>query len=618
MKKVLVLGGGGFIGRNIVRFLLERGDCDVTSADISHSRGWNDLLDDMEVGNRFHVVTDDFTTNAAFDRLGGGFDQVYMMSAIVGVNRTLEEPEEVIRVNTLLTMQTLNWIGKNPIKRLLFASSSENYAGTTDAFDVPVPTPETVPVCIMDVRHPRFTYAMTKIHGECAYLHSASHLGYECVVVRYQNIIGPNMGFRHAIPHIVQRFVVSEASPFKIYGKDQTRAFCFIDDAVDGLLVSAKYGSKGEIYHIGTDDEISIKELANVLAQSLGIHVGVTATCLEEAKAIQELGADFIVAQGIEAGGHRGTFSVEGEGDSKLSTFQLLKVLKDESMLPIICAGGIMTGSDIVAYLNSGAAAVQMGTSFLCCHEAGTTPIHKKYILEKRHRETVYTQGFSGRWAQSIRNEFTSLMEGKPVLSFPLQNTLTSALRKLAVQSENGEYQSLWAGRGFGKARALPAAELISELISEISFLFLSKTPSTSVIKSNLLELNDFAIAPAVISAFILYGFLFSPMPIGTITGTSFFFIISKSISFFIFFGLPTNPKSFCSGTTSIILFFLTVIACTLQPQLINFSIISEFNSDKASSTTLIVFSSVTLKPSTNFVEIFCSSNFFFIFFPPP
>ena len=110
-----------------------------------------------------------------------------------------------------------------------------------------------------------------------------------------------------------------------------------------------------------------------------------------------------------------------------------------------------------------------MGTTFLCCHEAGTTPIHKKYILEKRHRETVYTQGFSGRWAQSIRNEFTSLMEGKPVLSFPLQNTLTSALRKLAVQSENGEYQSLWAGRGFGKARALPAAELISELISEMN-----------------------------------------------------------------------------------------------------------------------------------------------------
>ncbi len=268
MDKVLVLGGGGFIGSNIVRFLVERGDCDVTAADISHARGWNDLLGDATVRNRFHVVTDDFTTNAAFDRLGGGFDQVYMMAAIVGVNRTLEEPEEVVRVNTFLTMQTLEWIRKNPIKRLLFASSSENYAGTSDAFGVPVPTPETVPLCIVDVRHPRFTYAMTKMHGECAFLHSAAHLGYECIVVRYQNIIGPNMGFRHAIPHIVQRFVAGEASPFKIYGSDQTRAFCFISDAVKGTVSAMECRrSKGEIYHIGNVEEITMETLTREIGR---------------------------------------------------------------------------------------------------------------------------------------------------------------------------------------------------------------------------------------------------------------------------------------------------------------------------------------------------------------
>ena len=268
MNKVLVLGGGGFIGNNIARFLVARGDCDVTVADISHSRGWDDLLGDVAVCNRFHVVTDDFTSNAAFDRLGGGFDQVYMMAAIVGVNRTLEEPEEVIRVNTLLTMQTLEWIRKNPIRRLLFASSSENYAGTSDAFDVPVPTPETVPLCIVDVRHPRFTYAMTKMHGECAFLHSAAHLGYECVVVRYQNIIGPNMGFRHAIPHIVQRFVAGEASPFKIYGNDQTRAFCFISDAVKGTVSAMDCArSKGEIYHIGNVEEITMETLTREIGR---------------------------------------------------------------------------------------------------------------------------------------------------------------------------------------------------------------------------------------------------------------------------------------------------------------------------------------------------------------
>ena len=268
MNKVLVLGGGGFIGNNIARFLLERGDCDVTVADICYSREWDNLLDRASVGDRFHVITDDFTTAGAFDRLGDGFDQVYMMAAIVGVNRTLEEPEEVVRVNTLLTMQTLEWIRKNPIKRLLFASSSENYAGTSDAFGVPVPTPETVPLCIVDVRHPRFTYAMTKMHGECAFLHSASNLGFECVVVRYQNIIGPNMGFRHAIPHIVQRFVAGAESPFKVYGSDQTRAFCFVSDAVRGTVSAMECPrSKGEIYHIGNVDEITMETLTREIGR---------------------------------------------------------------------------------------------------------------------------------------------------------------------------------------------------------------------------------------------------------------------------------------------------------------------------------------------------------------
>jgi nucleoside-diphosphate-sugar epimerase len=273
MNKVLVLGGGGFIGSNIVRYLVARGDCDVTAADISHPRGWDDLLGDATALDRIHVVTDDFTTQEAFDRLGGGFDQVYMMSAIVGVNRTLEEPQEVVRVNTMLTMQALEWIRNNPIKRLLFASSSENYAGTSDAFAVAVPTPETVPLCIVDVRHPRFTYAMTKIHGECAFLHSAAHLGYECVVVRYQNIIGPNMGFRHAIPHIVQRFVAGETSPFKIYGHDQTRAFCYISDAVKGTVGAMESPrSNGEIYHIGNTEEITMATLTREIGRLMAYH----------------------------------------------------------------------------------------------------------------------------------------------------------------------------------------------------------------------------------------------------------------------------------------------------------------------------------------------------------
>lgn len=262
MKKILVLGGGGFIGSNIVRFLVARGDSHVTAADIRHSHGWGDLLNEHGMSGRLQVVEGDFTLREAFDTLAGKFDHVYMMAAVVGVNRTLESPEEVIRTNTLLTMNTLDWIGRNPTGALVFASSSENYAGTSDVFGVDIPTPEAVPLCIADVRHPRFTYAMTKMHGESAFLHSAKKLGYKCVVVRYQNIIGPDMGFGHAIPHIVQRFVAGEQSPFKIYGHDQTRAFCYVSDAVAGTVGALECPqSAGEIYHIGNTQEITMETL---------------------------------------------------------------------------------------------------------------------------------------------------------------------------------------------------------------------------------------------------------------------------------------------------------------------------------------------------------------------
>ena len=225
MKEVLVLGGGGFIGRNIVEFLVNRGDCNVTAADIKEGSNWHEISNDVRGGDRFKAIVRDFTEISAFDGLAQSFDEVYMLAAVVGVNRTLKFPQDVIRINTLLTMNTLDWISRNPIKRLLFSSSSENYAGTSDLFNIEIPTAEEVPLCIGDVKHPRWTYAMTKMHAESAFIHSAEAYNYECTIIRYQNIIGPEMGFGHAIPHIVERFVKGEGSPFKIYGHDQTRAF---------------------------------------------------------------------------------------------------------------------------------------------------------------------------------------------------------------------------------------------------------------------------------------------------------------------------------------------------------------------------------------------------------
>ena len=194
-----------------------------------------------------------------------------MLAAIVGVNRTLKDPFEVIRTNTRLTCNVLGWIEENPIKKLLFSSSSENYAASTDLYDAEIPTSEDIPLCIGDITHPRWTYAITKMHGESAFIHSSQKLNYDYRIVRYQNIIGPEMGFGHAIPHIVERFVKKIEDPIKIYGHDQTRAFCYINDAVKGTVGAMESANfSNNIYHIGNDTEISIEELTKFIGSTLG------------------------------------------------------------------------------------------------------------------------------------------------------------------------------------------------------------------------------------------------------------------------------------------------------------------------------------------------------------
>jgi nitronate monooxygenase len=202
-------------------------------------------------------------------------------------------------------------------------------------------------------------------------------------------------------------------------------------------------------------------------ARSLGISVGITATNLNEALEIERAGASFIVAQGIEAGGHRGAFNPD-EKDHDLSVGELVRKIVNVTSLPIVAAGAIMTGANIDVALKLGATAVQMGTAFLCCDEAGTSESHKEFLLNKKNRTTLFTKSFSGRRARGINNEFIRIMEGKSILPFPIQNTLTNSIRKLAVENNDGEYQSLWAGKSYDKTRSLPAKQLMIKLEEEI------------------------------------------------------------------------------------------------------------------------------------------------------
>ncbi|MBK7680949.1 MAG: NAD-dependent epimerase/dehydratase family protein [Chitinophagaceae bacterium] len=260
-KNVLLLGGAGFIGYNITKYLAENRNYTLTIAD-NFARGkQDDYFKELVEKHNIKVVAGDFTDPATYNQLDEAYDQVYMLASVVGVDNANSIPHEIIRINTALIFNTLEWIRRSKVGKVLFTSTSECYAGTIEAFGYTTPTPEEVPLCIQDIGHPRFTYAVTKMLGESGFLNYARILGFEATIVRYHNVYGPRMGFKHVIPHLVVRYRKNE-DPFKVYGHDQTRAFCYIDDAVMGTVLAMEQpGTNGEIFHIGTQDEISIGDL---------------------------------------------------------------------------------------------------------------------------------------------------------------------------------------------------------------------------------------------------------------------------------------------------------------------------------------------------------------------
>tara|TARA_B100000965_G_scaffold342800_1_gene312184 strand:- start:699 stop:1724 length:1026 start_codon:yes stop_codon:yes gene_type:complete len=259
-RKVFILGGGGFIGSAIARILVNRGNYDITIGDnFYHNQNDEEFMNFID-SNKIRLIYDDFSDPLVFEKLDLYYDDFYMLASMIGVNFTLKYPHEVIRVNTALIYNSLEWLKKVKVKNVLFTSTSECYSGTIDLFNFKIPTSEKVPLCIEDIHHPRWTYASTKILGESGFLNYAKHIGFKCKIIRYNNIIGPKMGFGHIIPHLVERFLKGE-SPFKIYGAKQTRSFCFIDDGALGTIQAMEAeNATSDIFHIGSDCEITIED----------------------------------------------------------------------------------------------------------------------------------------------------------------------------------------------------------------------------------------------------------------------------------------------------------------------------------------------------------------------
>ncbi|MCL6593380.1 MAG: nitronate monooxygenase [Alicyclobacillus sp.] len=212
---------------------------------------------------------------------------------------------------------------------------------------------------------------------------------------------------------------------------------------------------------------IPTQDVLAVMKQRGMVIIG-TATTVNEAIALEKAGVDAVVAQGSEAGGHRGTFLTE-VSRALIGTLALVPQVVDHVSIPVIAAGGIMDGRGFMACLVLGASAVQMGTAFLACPESGAHTLYKQRVLASTEDSTEITCAYSGKPARGIRTAFMAQMKEYPgnIPPYPIQNALTQDIRQAAAKQNNAEYMSLWAGQGLRLATSRTAAEIVQETVHQ-------------------------------------------------------------------------------------------------------------------------------------------------------
>jgi len=256
--KILITGGTGFIGAHLASYALKEGHmihiCD------NNVRGTKDLFIDNLINHGVKFIKCDVTQTEELLKLDKDYDIVFHLAAINGTENFYTIPYEIMRVAILGTMNLLEYFKGQKLK-FVYSSSSETYACTFKFKSNLIPTPETIDLCISDIFNPRYSYGGSKIAGELLVANFSYQHGLDYKIIRYNNIYGPRQGFKHVIPQFIKRSYFKE-NPFRIYGSTQTRAFCYIDDAIEATMKLASINKKG-IFHIGNDEhEMFIMDLA--------------------------------------------------------------------------------------------------------------------------------------------------------------------------------------------------------------------------------------------------------------------------------------------------------------------------------------------------------------------
>jgi UDP-glucose 4-epimerase len=274
--RVAVTGGGGSIGAYLVRRLVREG-WDVAVID-TMVRGDAGRL--AEIADDIELFTCDVRDQEALERAFVGAEVVMHLAAINGTENFYKRPELVLDVGLRGTLAVVNAARNAGVPDLVVASSAEVYQTPSV-----VPTPETVPLALPDSLNPRYSYGGSKIATELIAFHYAQDHYRKVQVFWPHNVYGPDMGYKHVIPQFIGRAAAARSAtsggpvPFEIQGDGtQTRAFCYVDDVVDGVLTMYEKGGHREIYHIGNDEEVSIRDLAVRVAKVIGVEVEICPT----------------------------------------------------------------------------------------------------------------------------------------------------------------------------------------------------------------------------------------------------------------------------------------------------------------------------------------------------
>jgi nucleoside-diphosphate-sugar epimerase len=276
MSRALITGGAGFIGAHLARRLVDDG-VEVDLLD-DFSRAVRDAeLASLADSGRVRIVQRDLRADDALDDLGDGYGHVFHLAAVVGVGRVVRQPLAVLADSVAMLRGVITLAQRQrALERLVFMSTSEVYAGTLDRGQLPLPTPESVPLGITRLAEPRTAYMLSKIYGEAMCRHAEVPVS----ILRPHNVYGPRMGLSHVIPELLQRaHAAPDGTSLAVASIDHRRTFCYVDEAVELIWrIAASAACAGETLNVGVAaPEVSIRELGGLVAETVGKRLEIVA-----------------------------------------------------------------------------------------------------------------------------------------------------------------------------------------------------------------------------------------------------------------------------------------------------------------------------------------------------